>query len=293
MSRIRSIKPEFWTSEQVMECSPLARLLFVGLWNFCDDNGVHPASCKTLKAEIFPADDITSQAVGALVAELIAQGLLAEFEHEGKRYWFVTGWHHQKIDRPSPAKYPLPPKQKRKIVDDSPNARRGLDEDSTNSRDGIEGNGIVIENTPPSFFSETPPASARVAESMPEPPKKEKKADEWNRDSRNKPIPADWEPQDATLAITAGLGIPGHFAADQVPLFRLHHTESGTQRGGFESLFVGWCKKAWALKAEERSPGERRKGETMLEHSQRLRRMYLEPDQPGERLLEGEVIRAH
>lgn len=151
----------------------------------------------------------------------------------------------------------------------------------------------IDTNTPPSFFSETPPASARVAESMPEPPKKEKKADEWNRDSRNKPIPADWEPQSATLDITAGLGIPIGFVENQAPLFRLHHMEAGTQRGGFESLFVGWCKKAWALKAEERSPGERRKGETMLEHSQRLRRMYLEPDQPGERLLEGEVIRAH
>lgn len=34
MARIRTIKPEFWTSEQVMGCAPLARLLFIGLWNF-------------------------------------------------------------------------------------------------------------------------------------------------------------------------------------------------------------------------------------------------------------------
>ena len=42
MARIRTIKPEFWTSEQVVDCSPTARLLFIGLWNFCDDGGVHP-----------------------------------------------------------------------------------------------------------------------------------------------------------------------------------------------------------------------------------------------------------
>ena len=31
MARIRSIKPEFWVSEQVAECSTSARLTFVGL----------------------------------------------------------------------------------------------------------------------------------------------------------------------------------------------------------------------------------------------------------------------
>ena len=44
MARIRSIKPQFWTSEQIADCSSNARLLFIGLWNFCDDCGVHPAS---------------------------------------------------------------------------------------------------------------------------------------------------------------------------------------------------------------------------------------------------------
>lgn len=41
MARIRTIKPEFWTAEQVMELSRDARLLFIGMWNFCDDAGVH------------------------------------------------------------------------------------------------------------------------------------------------------------------------------------------------------------------------------------------------------------
>ena len=57
MARIRTIKPEFWTSDQVVECSFAARLLFIGMWNFCDDYGVHPASLRKLKMEIFPGDD--------------------------------------------------------------------------------------------------------------------------------------------------------------------------------------------------------------------------------------------
>ena len=55
MARIRTIKPEFWTSEQVVECSPTARLLFIGLWNFCDDAGNQPASAKQSRCRFFPA----------------------------------------------------------------------------------------------------------------------------------------------------------------------------------------------------------------------------------------------
>ena len=101
MARIRTIKPEFWTSEQVMECSTTSRLLFIGMWNFCDDAGNHPAAYRTLKAEVFPADDFTALQVEALVSELIASGLVAEYEADGKRYWHVTGWHHQRIEKPN------------------------------------------------------------------------------------------------------------------------------------------------------------------------------------------------
>jgi hypothetical protein len=107
MARIRTVKPEFWTSEQVMECSPIARLAFIGMWSFCDDAGIHPASAKTLKAEVFPGDDITATEIEALVGELLATDLLVEYEAAGKRYWHVTGWHHQRIDQPT-YKHPRP-----------------------------------------------------------------------------------------------------------------------------------------------------------------------------------------
>jgi hypothetical protein len=164
MSRIRTVKPEFWTSEQVMECSPLARLAFIGLWNFCDDHGVHPASCKTLKAEVFPADDLTAADVQALANELLQQALLIEFHAAGRAWWFVTGWHHQLINRPSKSRYPLPPCQAPlpkaagpdtdfddgtpentaihgKLMDDSLSTHGGLTEDSLTEGKGREGRG--------------------------------------------------------------------------------------------------------------------------------------------------------
>ena len=105
MARIRTIKPEFWSSEQVMECQPLTRLLFIGIWNFCDDGGNHPDSEKTIKARVFPGDEISSSSIRRMLDELSSNGLLAFYEHSGKRYLHVCGWEHQRIDKPT-FKYP-------------------------------------------------------------------------------------------------------------------------------------------------------------------------------------------
>lgn len=166
MARIRTIKPEFWTAEQIMELSPMARLLFIGMWNFCDDKGVHPVAFKTLKAEVFPADDLLSSDVERMVGELISNGLLAEFEADGRRWWHVTGWHHQVINRPSRSRYPEPPRSAplpsaagQDGYDDAENASLGDGSCTTHgaltehsmlegSRKGGEGKGINLHQSP-------------------------------------------------------------------------------------------------------------------------------------------------
>ncbi|KTD21998.1 hypothetical protein [Legionella israelensis] len=165
MSRIRTIKPEFWSSEQVVSCSPSARLLFIGLWNFCDDNGVHQASFVRLKAEVFPCDDFTTKDIELMVHELIQKRLLYEYKVDDTRYWIVTGWRkHQRIDKPT-KKHPLPDK-----FDDNSNSAIGLvcnssqiscesfDESSTTEWKGMEGKGkdkyICEVKTSPEDLSE-------------------------------------------------------------------------------------------------------------------------------------------
>lgn len=179
MARIRTIKPEFWTSEQIVECSPIARLLFIGMWNFCDDGGNHPASTKTLKMQIFPGDDIAISQIESLVAELVAAGLLSEYLAEGRRYWNVTGWKHQKIERPS-YKYP------RSLADNSPNDRRQLDARHPPEGKGREGKGKEGNN---------PPTPQRVDEGdQDEIPKS------WTIDTRQRFVmPMDWQPNKTTL----------------------------------------------------------------------------------------------
>lgn len=140
MARIRSIKPEFWSSEQVMDCSPMARLLFIGVWNFCDDGGNHTASAKTLKAEIFPGDDIQSSNVQRLLDELSSNNLIVLYSAAGKDYIHVTGWHHQKIEKPT---FKHPPFSE----DKSAPPRRPVAEPSTPEGRGEEGNKDIVETS--------------------------------------------------------------------------------------------------------------------------------------------------
>lgn len=109
MARYRTVKPEFWTSEQVMDCSPITRLMFIGMWNYADDHGRIPLSPKSIKAQVFPSDDITSETIRGMIDELSANGLVISYAVEGKDYLLITGWHHQKIDKPQKPKYPAPP----------------------------------------------------------------------------------------------------------------------------------------------------------------------------------------
>ena len=108
MARIRSIKPEFWTSGQVLECSLNARLMFLGMWNFADDYGRLPFSPKSIKAQVFPADEISLDNIRGMILELSTNGLVNIYEVDEKEYLQITGWTHQRIDKPQPAKYPGP-----------------------------------------------------------------------------------------------------------------------------------------------------------------------------------------
>ncbi|WP_286798093.1 hypothetical protein [Pandoraea sp. 64-18] len=163
MARIRSVKPEFWTSEQVMDVSRDARILFIGMWNFCDDAGIHSANEKRLKAEVFPADDLTSADVRRMVDELLRVGLLDEYEVAGQRFWIVTGWHHQKIDQPT-FKHPGPdgtvpsgaPKRRQTRMksqdstnDRGPDAERSTDDLGTFGEHSANVRGVNGECSPP------------------------------------------------------------------------------------------------------------------------------------------------
>jgi hypothetical protein len=109
VARIRTIKPEFWSNEKVMNSSRNSRLLFIGLWNYADDAGRIADSAKTIKAQIFPGDDdVNSEMVRGMIDDLASNGLLQKYEVEGRGYLQITGWDHQRIDKPKLSRIPPP-----------------------------------------------------------------------------------------------------------------------------------------------------------------------------------------
>lgn len=135
VARIRTIKPEFWSDERVAECSPSARLLFVGTWNYADDRGNLPRGARQLKAQIFPYDSFECE---PLILELITHQLLIEYTVDGTKYLHIKNFlKHQKIDKPAKV-YTIP-----EPFDESSESPRGAlaPEGRKEGREGKEGKG--------------------------------------------------------------------------------------------------------------------------------------------------------
>lgn len=89
MSRIRSIHPGLWTDEAFVALNPFARLLFMGIWNECDDMGSFAWSPLGLKMKILPADNADAN---VLLDEMIAAGIVMRYESGGKAYGAVRNF---------------------------------------------------------------------------------------------------------------------------------------------------------------------------------------------------------
>ena len=60
MPKIRGVKPDYWTDEDIVDLSIPARLLFIGLWSYACDNGHLQDKPKQIKMRIFPGDDVSA-----------------------------------------------------------------------------------------------------------------------------------------------------------------------------------------------------------------------------------------
>jgi hypothetical protein len=93
MARIRTVKPEFFTSEDIVSLSPLARLLYIALWCESDKEGRMVWKPRTFKMRYLPADDCQ---IEALCQELTDSGLVVLY---GNGYAYVPSFKsHQHIN---------------------------------------------------------------------------------------------------------------------------------------------------------------------------------------------------
>ena len=112
MARSRIIKPEFWSDEKLAKLCLQARLLYIGLWNTSDDAGTTQGHPLWLKSQIFPYDQISTTQIRRWLQDLVNLGRILPYTVKGEQYYFIPGFlKHQKIQHPSPAKNPAPPRR--------------------------------------------------------------------------------------------------------------------------------------------------------------------------------------
>jgi hypothetical protein len=164
MARIRTVKPEFFTSDDICALSPFARLLYVGLWCEADREGRLVWTPGVLKRRYLPDDPCD---IADITAELIGRGLVVLYG-EGLAY-IPTFSRHQHVNaREALSKLPPPAGE---AARDLRTGREGEGKEGN----GKEGSGKEGEGT-------------RVADPLP---------------GRAHAIPADWKPDEEDLAWVA------------------------------------------------------------------------------------------
>jgi len=134
MARIRTIKPEFFTSEDIVALSPFARLLYIALWCEADREGRLFWKPKTFKIRYFPADDLD---INALCEEILASGVV-ELYDDGLAHIPMFLKHQHINPRESKSELPEPVKKKARVSDAS-TTRESRDSDVQVGREGKEG----------------------------------------------------------------------------------------------------------------------------------------------------------
>ncbi len=143
--RIRTIKPDAWTDEAISGVSRDARLLFVVLITFADDDG----RFRDLPAQIighgYAEDpDVTAKKISGWMSELDAAGVIVRYEVAGKRYATFPKWHlHQRVNRWTKSSLPRCPRRGGVVI-----PRHDKDTDSSQPHDKLTEDAVSTHDIP-------------------------------------------------------------------------------------------------------------------------------------------------
>lgn len=106
MARIRTIKPDFFMSDDIGDLTVMSRLLYVALWTHADRRGIIRYQRTALMVQCMPFE--MDQFDGCM-AELIGKRQIEEYEVQGKKYLYLPTFtkhqrpHHTEKDSDDPA----------------------------------------------------------------------------------------------------------------------------------------------------------------------------------------------
>ena len=110
MARQRMIQPALWVDDGFLAMSDKARLLWIGMINFADDEGRGIGSSRSLKAAIFPGDQITVAKMDSLKSEVEKNVRVTFYDVDGQTYYQIEKWSdYQQISHPKASSIPKKP----------------------------------------------------------------------------------------------------------------------------------------------------------------------------------------
>lgn len=95
MARIRSVHPSLFTDEAWVSCTPLARVLYIGLMTDADDQGLFEWKPLQIRMRLLPGDNAD---IPSLLAELEGVNLIAQLESAGKKLGAIR--YFRRFQRP-------------------------------------------------------------------------------------------------------------------------------------------------------------------------------------------------
>nr|DAS69576.1 MAG TPA: replisome organizer [Caudoviricetes sp.] len=256
--RIRTIKPEFWRSEDIAALSIEDRLLFIGLWSYVEDNGVGRDEPQLIQCDLYPLDTFTEASVrthGGLT-RLSQQGLITRFEGpDGRRYLQINSWDkHQKINRPSKPRFPQYNAENCTLTEGSLSphctlSEGSLPEQGTGNREQGTGRLTLLGPSHETEHAESASAElATVSADAAPATANTSKPSKRTRAARGTRLPDGWQP-DQALADWTKVNAPAAANALEVERFRDYWQSLSGQR----AIRVNWSAtwRNWARKCQE------------------------------------------
>lgn len=224
MARIRSVHPSLFTDEAWVSCSPLARVLFIGLWTDADDQGLFEWKPLQLKMRLLPGDgaDVT-----ALLAELADVDLVKAYDVDGKRYGAIKDF--RKFQRPQKpnAIHPLPEiiREYVGLAASNPTPVADQSRTGTGKSPQMEDGEEDVEDTTVTNVPVVAPTPA---------PKRERRA--------TRRCPEGFQPSEGDIRVGLELGMTEEAIAAELPAF-LDYTFR-TARSDWSATFRNWLRTA-------------------------------------------------
>jgi hypothetical protein len=111
MARIRSVKPETWSDQKLARLSRDARLLYISLWNFADEQGRMVGDPRQVKGMCLPMDDDLSPVeIDLLLDDLAKAGRVVRYLVDDEHFLFLPHLSkHQRLDTGQDSRFPEPP----------------------------------------------------------------------------------------------------------------------------------------------------------------------------------------